>query len=144
MLQTDPDTGCLPPGEHPASLADIEQAFCGTYRRREIFKGLVFVVSRLRDRGVTRIWIDGSFVTNKERPGDVDVVFDPDGADTTGWGLLTFARRHDLKRIHRVDLWPHPSPQGITGVPIAEWFQTDREGEPKGIVVLTMEEAGMR
>src|SRR2546421_7238272 len=61
---TSDSNGCyLPAGDHAATLAEIEVRFATNHRRREIFKGLVFVVERLRERGVTEIWVDGSFVT---------------------------------------------------------------------------------
>lgn len=142
MLQCDPNTGYLPAGEHDATLDEVEAAFATNYKRREIFKGLTFVVERLLSYGVTQIWIDGSFTTAKPRPHDVDVVYEaPPGADTSTWGLLSYERQDQLLDLQKVDLWPHPSPQtakrGLPkAVPLIEWFSTDNEGRPKGIVRL--------
>lgn len=141
-LTVDSNTGLLPPGEHPASLAELEAVFCFNYRRRQIFSGLTFVVEKLHEKRVERIWIDGSFVTMKERPKDVDVIYEPrSGSQTDTWGLLSFARHNDLKELHRVDLWPYPSPQPIPGNPgqyqtILDFFKQSRDGQCKGVVIL--------
>ena len=43
--------------------------------RREIFRGLITLVRTLRDAGVKgKLWVDGSFLTIKIDPEDVDVV----------------------------------------------------------------------
>jgi hypothetical protein len=141
MLECDPVTGYLPAGEHRASLDEIAEAFAWNFRRREILTGLTWVVGELLQRGVTTIWIDGSFVTADPRPQDVDVVFVPEGADTSGWNLLSFARQKELKKLRRVHLWPHPSPQtrkrgGVGTVPLVEWFKSDEDDIAKGIVLL--------
>jgi hypothetical protein len=139
----DDQTGYLPPGDHGASLDEMEQRFCGTYRRRQIFTGLKRVVEQLEANGVETIWIGGSFVTDKERPGDVDVVYvPPSGSDPAGWGLLSPSRRKDLKEIWRVDLWKSDSPQRVPGKPlqrptIKEFFGTDKDGVAKGLIQLT-------
>jgi hypothetical protein len=139
----DGQTGYLPAGDHNASLDEMEDRFCGTYRRRVIFTGLKRVVEQLEANGVRTIWVDGSFVTGKARPSDVDVIYvPPPGSDPAGWGLLSFARRKDLKEIWRVDLWPFPSPQPVLGKPgqyqtIREFFSTDRDGVAKGFIQLS-------
>lgn len=67
-------TGLLPPGSDDATFDEVEAVFGATYKRRKILAGLRWVVERLRAEGVIDIYVDGSFVTDKERPGDVDVV----------------------------------------------------------------------
>jgi hypothetical protein len=123
----------------------MEQRFCGTYRRRQIFTGLKHVVEQLEANGVETIWIGGSFVTDKERPGDVDVVYvPPPGSDPSGWGLLSPSRRKDLKAVWRVDLWKSDSSQRVPGKPlqrqtIKEFFGTDKDGVAKGFIQLSKE-----
>lgn len=144
-LELDPQTGYLADGDHGALLEEVESFFGFTYRRRQILVGLRWVVGALRSHGVLNIWLDGSFVTAKLRPRDVDVAYDPPaGVNTDSWGLLAFGRRLDLKKAQRVDLWPHPSPQpskGLFGLqPIREWWRTDANGTAKGLVKLMEEE----
>ena len=132
----------MPKGVHDATLVEIQQRFGTNYRRRQLLTGLKFVVDRLRGFGVTTVWIDGSFVTAKERPRDVDVIYDPPpNTDTTTWGLLSPSRRKELKQYYGVDLWRHPSPQPTKGNPLKtetllEMMSTDRAGVPKGVLKL--------
>ena len=131
-------SGLLPPGDHEATLTEIGERFCWNYRRKEIYKGLEYVAGELLSHQVERIWVDGSFVTKKERPGDVDVAYEvPLGADPDSWGWLSPGRRRDLKKVHRVDLlpdWPG-QPQ------INRWFCQDEDGNPKGIIRITTDAA---
>jgi hypothetical protein len=63
----------LPAGEHLASLQEIEMIYgssCG--RRKELIKGLYEATDSLEAAGVKTIWIDGSFVTSKKEPNDID------------------------------------------------------------------------
>jgi len=50
-------------------------------RRRELLDGLAEALELLAAVGCIRVWINGSFVTAKEEPGDFDAVWDPTGVD---------------------------------------------------------------
>jgi hypothetical protein len=72
-------TGVLPPGIHDCTLVEIQQAFAfpgASEHRREIYAALVscFADPQLEDC-VDHALVDGSFVTKKPDPHDVDVVF---------------------------------------------------------------------
>jgi hypothetical protein len=75
----DDQTGYLPAGDHSASLDEMEQRFCGTFRRREIFKELKHVVEQLEAKGVDNI------ASTRERPGCVGpfVAFTQEGSKET-------------------------------------------------------------
>lgn len=131
-------SGFLPPGNHAATLAEIQDRFCWNYRRKEIYKGLEYVTGELISHKVDKIWVDGSFVTKKERPGDVDVAYEvPDEADLATWGWLDPRRRSDLKKFHRVDLLPDWPGQAQ----INSWFCSDQDGNEKGIIRLIADAA---
>src|SRR2546428_7563778 len=103
---------------HQATMPEVATRFAYNIRRRQILAGLEWVVARLREHNVETILLDGSFVTVKLRPSDVDVVFvPPAAADTATWGILALGRRHELKAAHRVDLWPWPSLQPNPAAP---------------------------
>lgn len=139
------DTEILPPGEHLASLREIEEQFgTSSFRRRELMKELRWIVEELLSRGVVKIWVDGSFTTGEPRPRDVDVVYEPaPGDDPRSWGILAPGRRRDLKHRHKIDLWKHPTMVSDLGLPtpIEKLFQTDRNGQSKGIIVLEQEQS---
>ena len=132
------EVGLLPPGNHEATLKEIEERFVWSYGRKVIYDGLVFVTDQLNSSNVTTIWVDGSFVTAKVRPRDVDVAYEvPAETDPYQWGLLSPDRRRDLKKYQRVDLlayWPGQSA-------IIDYFCEDRDGTAKGIIQLIAEAA---
>lgn len=67
------DNNELPAGEHLACLKEIELAYgVSTERRKELMEGLRNAASNLETAGVRTIWINGSFVTNKKEPNDID------------------------------------------------------------------------
>ncbi|MBV9660236.1 MAG: hypothetical protein JO337_03680 [Acidimicrobiales bacterium] len=135
------ERGCLPPGDHLASWQEIEDRYGNSIKRQRLLNGLSIVVQALRKQGVHTIWIDGSFVTDKPRPSDVDVVYRPPTPDTSAsWGLFSPGKRSELKRIHAVDLWPYPSFQMPPGAPrtetIKSFFSHDLNDVPKGLIEL--------
>jgi hypothetical protein len=141
----DKTTGYLPAGDHVATLEEVKDRFASNTKRRALFLGLEYVVAELRDRGVLRIWIGGSYVTDKERPGDVDVIYEvPPGVKVGGWGELAPAQRAQLKKTRDVDLWKSPSPQPgkkqtLPFIDIKDHFASDRDDRPKGLVELVEE-----
>lgn len=69
------ENGFLPEGLHSSDLAEVEDRFGrSSVRRRELFERLVFFVDLARHSSAIKILIDGSFVTAKSEPGDVDLV----------------------------------------------------------------------
>ncbi|MHB8449838.1 MAG: helix-turn-helix domain-containing protein [Mycobacteriales bacterium] len=72
----DPATGCLPPGEHEAGWGEVVERFGWNRRRRQLLDGLADALGMLARAGCARAWLNGSFVTAKEEPGDFDVVLD--------------------------------------------------------------------
>ncbi len=69
------EDGLLPPGLYLADMDEIEERFGkGTSRRKDLFIRLRLFVELARHCGALRILVDGSFVTSKPEPGDVDVV----------------------------------------------------------------------
>ncbi|MFE6091180.1 DUF6932 family protein [Streptomyces massasporeus] len=137
------DLGYLPPGEHEATWKEVERAFGWNFKRKNLLTGLHYTVKSLMGFGVTEIYLDGSFVTSKVRPGDIEVVYMPPASpSTTSWGIFDFAQHNVLKRQYGIDLWPYPSPQPTASgkISIKEFFSFDRDGEPKGIVRLNLED----
>lgn len=70
--------GILPKGIHESSLEEIRERFCSygdVERREELFKSLCSYIETVRKHNVEfYICIDGSYVTQKESPGDLDVL----------------------------------------------------------------------
>ena len=72
MIPSPNALGELPPGIHTAALDEIEAVFARIPRRRSLFNGLLHAVQNLQGSSVRRVFIDGSFVTAKTAPNDVD------------------------------------------------------------------------
>src|SRR5262245_44906267 len=72
-------SGNLPRGVHWAEWHQIEERFGGTPHRRRLLGGLLRALKNLRDAGCRVAYLDGSFVTNRQRPGDFDGCWDVAG-----------------------------------------------------------------
>jgi hypothetical protein len=67
--------GFLPPGVHPATLAEIRDRFGGPSEiRRAQMESIGWLIDLAVRAGVSRIVLNGSFVTNIIDPNDVDCV----------------------------------------------------------------------
>jgi hypothetical protein len=134
--------GNLPPGVHWAPWDEIAERFGITPYRRELLEGLRRALRSLADAGCRVAYVDGSFVTAKDVPGDFDVCWDPvdvDG-DRLDPVLLDFSdRRAAQKRKYRGELFPSSSLADPAGNTFLDFFQIDRRtGEPKGIVAIDL------
>nr|WP_321472136.1 hypothetical protein [uncultured Paludibaculum sp.] len=114
--------------------------------------GLREVLARLAGVGINaEVWVDGSFLTEKIDPDDVDFAirligteFDTapqDVVDAVVWAVS------DLKTSHRVDgyawaEWPDDHSEHDFGKERRsyweKWYGTSRGGNPKGIVVIRL------
>ena len=69
------EDGYLPPGIHPAGLEEIATRFGQESElRRAQMESLRWLVELARGAGAERIVVNGSFVTDKLEPNDVDCV----------------------------------------------------------------------
>ena len=67
--------GHLPPGVHAATLDDVDARFGRESEVRRVqMESLRWLVDLARRSGVRRIVVNGSFVTDKVEPNDVDCV----------------------------------------------------------------------
>ena len=73
--------GRLPTGIHDVTLEEFKARFVYNSKRETIYKGLLKLISDLKAVGCPAIFVDGSFVTSKIMPADVDVCWDDRGLD---------------------------------------------------------------
>ncbi len=136
----DPDTGLLPSGEHRVSWDDVLDRFGWNLVRRRQLDGLSEGLELLAEAGCRRVWLNGSFVTAKDEPGDFDVVWDPIGVDTDQLDPIFFDLA-DGRRAQKDRFGGEFLPdvvESVSGLRFAEFFQRDRGGEAKGIIVLEL------
>ena len=88
--------------------------------------------------GCRQVWLNGSFVTAKDEPGDFDACWDTDGVDLDALDpvLLDLA---DGRRAQKARFGGELFPNVIetqSGLSFAEFFQNERDTSRKGIVVI--------
>lgn len=67
------NNGELPFGEHQATLGEIEEKYgLHSARRKQLMKGLYDAAFNFETAGVKTLWINGSFITDKSEPNDID------------------------------------------------------------------------
>lgn len=107
-----------------------------------MLQGLHASLKALQAAGCTRAYIDGSFVTAKDFPGDFDGCWDVTGVDATKLDpvLLDFDNgRAAQKNRFLGELFPAQLPAGVSGRTFLEFFQVDKNtGVQKGIVVIDL------
>ena len=145
MIPTFDDNGNLPPSVHFATWDEILERFGWTSRRRELLAGLKAALEKLREAGCRRIFVNGSFVTDKDEPGDIDVAWDPTGVDVDRLLELEpvfgdFAdRRATQKAKFGCEFFPSSFTADLVGNTFLEFFQIDKEdATQKGIVALEL------
>ncbi len=71
----------LPPGEHIATLQEIKQSLAFNHHRLNLFNGLVSAARLLAQSGCKYLYLDGSYVTEKDMPGDFDACWSIEQVD---------------------------------------------------------------
>ena len=94
-------------------------------------------IDSLRRAACRTVYIDGSFVTNKEIPYDFDAYWEEAGVAPE---LLRFdAGRAAQKGRYPRELFPASIGATAEGISFLEFFQTDKEtGGTKGIVAVDL------
>jgi hypothetical protein len=111
-------------------------------RRRGLLDGLAEALELLTTAGCRRAWINGSFVTAKDEPGDVDICWDTTGVDLERIDpiFLDLSRgRGAQKERFGCEFLPNVT-EAHSGLVFAEFFQNERGGSRKGIVVMELGE----
>lgn len=136
--------GLLPEGVHPATLEEVLDRFGGNERRDKLLTGLAEALRLLRAAGCRRVYINGSFVTSKEMPNDIDACWDITGVDADALDPVFFEfdnGRAAQKARFGAEFFPAQVPEGITGKAFLDFFQVDRQtGEPKGIIEIELDD----
>jgi hypothetical protein len=132
--------GELPPGEHETSLAGVRKRFGhSSAQREELMRGLEEAAGNLKAAGVQKIWINGSFVTSKKEPNDVDGCWEY--TENVNIGLLDpvflAESRLPMKGKYGVEFFPAFVIEAGSGLPFPKFFQVNRDGVAKGSLLVS-------
>ena len=122
-------SGCLPPGIHPATMAEIEARFGRESELRRVqMESVRWMVALAVRAGVQRMVLNGSFVTDIMEPNDVDCVllFAP-GERRNRQALKELRKGLPFLSIALVD-------QNDFDQLVNDFFANDRLGLPKGMI----------
>ena len=144
MIPDFTEDGFLPAGIHPATLEELAERFAFFDRsdqRFRVFEKLKALIVEARTAGIVRrIYVAGSFVTDKSEPNDFDciLVLDP---TIVGQKLRPFQYNLVSRRMARRLFGGDVVPVLEGSKPLLEYldfFQTTRDGEPMGIVEIAL------
>ncbi len=134
MLPAFDDFGNLPPGIHHCTVDELVSRFgSGSEERETEINELVFFIDAAKKAGVRRLLVNGSFVTDKLAPNDVDMVILP-GPD--------YPRKSQKLESNEL-VWPFLQIiVAADDTDFESWaikqFSTDRRKRAKGVVEVTL------
>ncbi len=144
MIPAFDQNGNLLAGEHDLDWQEFTQHFAWNTKRATLIGGLQAALIALHNCGCPTAWIDGSFATNKPNPNDIDVAWDDDQTDfqllqQIEPTLLEFShRRAAQKRKFGCECFPATWEADANGTTFLEYFKKDRNGNPKGIIRISL------
>jgi hypothetical protein len=135
--------GNLPSGIHVATWQEVKESFGFSERRVWLLERLYEALTNLKNAGCQTAYLDGSFASNKENPGDIDVCYDPRGV--VGIKLdpvfLEFSNfRAAQKAKYGCEFFPSSATASLNPrLTYLEFFQRDKyTDEAKGIIALEL------
>jgi uncharacterized protein DUF6932 len=139
-------SGNLPPGVHWATWEEITERFGTTPHRAKLVVGLRKALQSLASAGCRTVYIDGSFVTAKEVPGDFDACWDPIGTDASLLDpvLLDFSNKRAAQKAKYGGEFFLSSGLAAAGRVFLDFFQLDKStGEAKGIIAIDLQKVSL-
>jgi hypothetical protein len=140
--------GDLPRGVYFATWQELADRLNFNPQRQRLLDGFRQACVELRKAGCRLVYLDGSFVTQKEHPGDFDACWDvqnvdDDKLDPVFWDF-SHARASQKQRF-RGEFFPAQLPEGAPGKAFVDFFQANKlTGEPKGILAIRLRGARRR
>lgn len=122
------------------SFREFKEAFGYNAHRNRLIEAVFDLLKALKKYGTISVYIAGSFVTNKEKPGDLDLCWDITGLHYKEC-KKDYPEFFNEAGIERLRL--------ATGIHIAcifdsystdilDWFQFDRNGKKRGWVKISL------
>ncbi len=138
------NNGILPSGIYDLTWPQVENLLAFNDRRHDLIAGLKRACIPLQQAGCKRIYIGGSFATNKEFPGDFDACWADEDVDLVKLKeldpvLLDFKNHRSAQKAkYGGELFPASSIASSDKKTFLEFFQKDRDGNPKGVIAIDL------
>lgn len=137
--------GNLPAGIHTATINEINDRYAYNNVRRRHFEHLLLLIEDLRKIGCRNIFLDGSYITNKVLPGDMDICWDETDVDLdNAFFILPILWKMDFPRIeqqqiYHADIFPATLIESETQKLFIDFFQKDKTTNAlKGIIKIEL------
>lgn len=132
----------LPPGEHIATLQEIKQSLAFNHHRLNLFNGLVSAARLLAQSGCKYLYLDGSYVTEKDMPGDFDACWDIEEVNLNSLDPIIWDIENGTtaqKKRFGGELYPNYI-EGASGKLFKEFFKNEKHtNQEKGIIVIDLQ-----
>ncbi|MUH01066.1 hypothetical protein F7734_55915 [Scytonema sp. UIC 10036] len=145
MIPEFDENGNLPPGIYLIEWEEFDERFNYNLTRQRLINGLELAMTHLKAVGCRKIYINGSFVSSKPKPGDFDACWEENGVDIKELKFLAptlynFAlQRADQKIKYRGEIFPANYPANESATPYIDFFQFDtRTNIRKGIIAIDL------
>lgn len=125
------ERGYLPPGIYETDEVEFNRQFGFNSYRKQLLAGFKAALVSLKQAGCERVYISGSFITDKAEPSDIDGCFEWLYIDESAIDPIFIDSDLDAQKVkYGVEF--------VFGSNRSGFFQTDRYGNPKGIVVINL------
>lgn len=144
MIPEFTDIGLLPPGIHWTTIDEVVSKFGFNQHRKKLLVGLKKAIGALKSAGCKEIYLDGSFVTNKEFPNDYDACWFPVGVNPSKLDsvFLDFKNKRAAQKAKYMGeflVGSMNADSSTKGLSVLNFFQIDKEtGAIKGIIGLKL------
>ena len=151
MLPGFTDEGLLPPGDYELTLDQLRRSMLvvgpgadayphwDSSWRATLVDNLAILVNQLRQVGITEIYVDGSFVEDKDHPNDIDGYFH---CDLKPFARGDLARNLNLLEPDKIWTWDPNSRRPCAGftkklLPMWHKYRVELYPHATGITALT-------
>jgi len=142
------ESALFDPGFHDWTADVVKQRFYEllvdpfeTARRRYLARRFFQLIDDFKKFGIAaEVWIDGSYVTEKQSPNDIDAVFIVNHEEVAQLSknakarFMRFSDRTYIEDMYDCHLFILRDDQDDLKNYFGDWFGHSRSGEPKGLV----------
>jgi hypothetical protein len=133
--------GLLLPGIYTLTWEQFYHSYNFSSRRIFLLIGMKNALLHFKNAGCRCVYIDGSFVTKKQEPGDYDACWDTSGVDVNQLNPIfhkNFSSKIQ-KLIYFGEFYPSSTIEDKSKITFLDFFQIDKAtGNRKGIVQMEL------